>query len=479
MIDPNNKEDRKKLKLQAEIEKRKKDILVQKATRELLNDVKQTAVEKYSDDAVQLNSILTEIETAEDENRQYAKEYLKTTDGEIENAAYNQVSEAAKEKYAISLKNRGVTDEEVHDKAAFGSKGAAKLKASTKKAVKAEPKTEKKPAKASKSKEKPETPVEEKNEGNAYDRMYKETPAEDPVYDEFDPNSIPNNVQYDIIPLPSNGECYASKKGRIPVAYLTAADENIMSSPNIIRDGKVAELVLKRKILDKSVRVEDLCDGDIEAIILWLRMTSFGPKIVVNTLNPDTRKSYETEIDLRELKYKEFNLKGDENGNFDYTTESGTEFKFRFLNRFDIGRILERSKGTTVAIEKENSEYCIRYLRNFLLAYTEREDFPEDEFDVISDAVESVKTEGRDVVSSVLTDTVVEQTVSVDGNTDRDYIKSFVENMKIGEFKAYRKYMLENEPGVDTRITVEMPESDGGGSFDSFLTIRDSFLFSD
>lgn len=479
MIDPNNKEERKKLKLQAEIEKRKKDILVQKATRELLNDVKQTAVEKYSDDAVQLNSILTEIETAEDENKQYAKEYLKTTDSEIDNATYNEVSEAAKEKYAISLKNRGVTDEEVHDKSSFGSKKPSKIKASAKSNKKVTSSSTKKTAKASKKEDKVEKPVFEQDEPVSLEQMYVETLVKDPVYDDFDPNSIPNNVQYDIIPLPSNGECYPSKKGRIPVAYLTAADENIMSSPNIIRDGKVAELVLKRKILDKSIKVEDLCDGDIEAIILWLRMTSFGPKIVVNTINPDTRKSYETEIDLSELKYKEFNLKGDENGNFDYTTESGTKFKFKFLNRFDIGKILERSKGTTVAIEKENSEYCIRYLRNFLLAYTDSEDFPEEEFDVISGAVESVETNGRDVVSSVLTDTVIEQTVSVNGNTDRAYIKSFVENMKIGEFKAYRKYMLENEPGVDTRITVNMPESDGGGSYDSFLTIRDSFLFSD
>ena len=40
-----------------------------------------------------------------------------------------------------------------------------------------------------------------------------------------------NSEAYDIIPLPSNGECYASKIGRLPVAYLTAYDENLITSP--------------------------------------------------------------------------------------------------------------------------------------------------------------------------------------------------------------------------------------------------------
>lgn len=483
MIDPNNKEERKKLELQAEMEKRKKDILTQKATRELLQDMKKTAVEMHNDDPVTLNSLLKDIEAAESENMQYAKEKLKTTESEMDNAVYNEPTEHAKKKYEISLKNRGVTDEEVHDKANFGEKGKTTKVKVGKKTAKTNEKKEKKQKKvkeiAVEKEEKPQNVETDKCGIDTWEHLYKDDLTTGGSYDDFDPNSIPANVQYDIIPLPSNGECYPSKKNRVPVAYLTAADENIMSSPNIIRDGKVIELVLKRKILDKSIKVEDLCDGDIEAIVLWLRMTSFGPNLKLNTIDPNTRKEYETEVDLRDLKYKEFNLKGDENGLFDYVTDSGNVFKFKFLNRFAVTNILERSKGTTVAIEKENSEYCLRYIRNFLSLYGEADEFPEDELDTIGEAISDVDSSGKNIVSTVLTDTVVEHTVSVNGNTDRSYVKSFIENMKIGEFKAYRKYILDNEPGVDTTITVDIPESDGGGSFESFLRIRDSFLFSD
>lgn len=85
-----------------------------------------------------------------------------------------------------------------------------------------------------------------------------------------------NSEAYDIIPLPSNGECYASKIGRLPVAYLTAYDENLITSPNLYRDGLVIDLLLKNKIKDKTIDIDNLVSGDVDAIVLFLRATSYG-----------------------------------------------------------------------------------------------------------------------------------------------------------------------------------------------------------
>lgn len=474
-MDPNNPEDRKKLQLQAEIEKRKKDILVQKATRELIDDVKKFSVEKYSDDPVTLNSVLTELDNATSENEQYAREHLKTTENEIKNSTYNTVSKEALEKYEIRLKNRGITDEDVHDRTFNGEKKSVKSKAG-KKSVKTVKKDDKKTLEKVSV---PKKDIVDNNVFNESKNLVDDFVKKENVYEDFDPNTIPANVQYDIIPLPSNGECYPSKKNRIPVAYLTAADENIMASPNIARDGKIIELILKRKILDKTIKVEDLCDGDIEAIVLWLRMTSFGPKATINTRNPDNGNVYETEVDLSQFKYKDFNLKGDENGLFDYITDSGTHFKFRFLNRFAMSRILEASKGVTTALEKQNSFYCLEYITRVLSLYGKVSEFPADELRKINECIYEIDTDAKDVFSTVLTDTIAENTISINGNTDRDFIKSFIENMNLSEFKKYRAFISENEPGVDTSITVDIPESDGGGSFETFLRIKDTFLVAD
>ncbi len=58
------------------------------------------------------------------------------------------------------------------------------------------------------------------------------TPSETVISNETTFNNIDSNAQYDVIQLPSNGQCYRSKVDRVPVAYLTAYDENIITSPN-------------------------------------------------------------------------------------------------------------------------------------------------------------------------------------------------------------------------------------------------------
>ena len=43
---------------------------------------------------------------------------------------------------------------------------------------------------------------------------------------------ITPNIPYDIVELPSQGVFYNNKKKTLKVAYLTAADENILTSPS-------------------------------------------------------------------------------------------------------------------------------------------------------------------------------------------------------------------------------------------------------
>ena len=58
----------------------------------------------------------------------------------------------------------------------------------------------------------------------------------------------------------------------------------------------------------------------------------------------------------------------------------------------------------------------------------------------------------------------------------RKYIEDYVYKMNVRDSSALRKYISENEPGIDFNITVERPESLGGGSIRMFLTL-DQFIF--
>src|SRR5574344_1091271 len=139
---------------------------------------------------------------------------------------------------------------------------------------------------------------------------------------------------YDVIPIPSKGQCYKSKTDRLTVSYLTAYDENIITSPNLYRDGIVIDILLKNKILDKNINTDELVSGDADAVTLWLRATSYGTDFPISVSDPETGKLIETSVDLSSIKMKDFKLKSDENGLFDYTLpHSKQKIKFKYLTR--------------------------------------------------------------------------------------------------------------------------------------------------
>ena len=311
----------------------------------------------------------------------------------------------------------------------------------------------------------------------------KKKKVENIKYD-FDFSNIPNWVQYDILPLPSNGMCYPVTSplrcGRIPVAYLTAADENIIASPNVYRDGKLLDIILERKILDKRINVNDLSSGDRDAIILWLRATSYGEDFPISTTNPKTGKRYNVTIKLSQFGYNDFDLESDENGLFTYTTSNGDEIKFKFFTNEDeeeLKNIITSQVTDTNKIDVlKNLNYITETLNRIEFSDEEKSMLVED-IDEIKDIVGTDISEvDEDVYPSTITEQMIMHTVSVNGNSDREFIKNYVENMRAKEAMDYRNYFINNKPGVDFNFDVNIPESDGGGSFVSFLRIDDTIF---
>ena len=85
---------------------------------------------------------------------------------------------------------------------------------------------------------------------------------------------IDPTIAYDVIELPSRGIHYANKKKSVKVAYLTASDENILSSPSLVSTNGVITELLKRKVLDKDLSVDEIVEEDRQAILIFLRNTN-------------------------------------------------------------------------------------------------------------------------------------------------------------------------------------------------------------
>jgi hypothetical protein len=100
--------------------------------------------------------------------------------------------------------------------------------------------------------------------------------------------TIDPTISYDVVELPSKGIYYSNKKKSVRVAYLTASDENILSAQNLLKTNTVVEELLKRKVLDKDLPIEELVDEDRNAILIFLRNTAFGPEYTFYLRDPKT-----------------------------------------------------------------------------------------------------------------------------------------------------------------------------------------------
>jgi hypothetical protein len=236
----------------------------------------------------------------------------------------------------------------------------------------------------------------------------------------------------DVITLPSGGLYYANKKKELKVAYLTAADENILTSPNLIQSGRVLEVLLEKKILDRDIKPGQLLSGDRNAILFFLRSTGYGSDYKVPLKDPKTNQIFDYTFNLDNIPKKEVESEPDSQGLISF--------------------MLPQTKKT--------------------VKYTY---LTQDEEDAIHKADEKRrKALGKEAVSEIMTKRLSAQVREIDGVTDKGQIETFINNMPVRDAMKLRKHIEENEPGLDLEFEVEAPS---GETFRTELPITPGFLW--
>jgi len=221
-------------------------------------------------------------------------------------------------------------------------------------------------------------------------------------------------IAYDVVELPSRGIHYQNKKKSLKVAYLTAADENVLSAQNLIATNGVVDELLRRKILDRDIQIEDIVEEDRQAVLIFLRNTAFGPEYKLRLIDPQTEKEFTVSVDMSELKFKDFNLESDANGEYSYFMEkSQVQITFKFL---------------TPKQEKELDELK--------------------------------KSWNGQGVAPIITKQLEMMIKSVAGNKDMMNIHNFVERLPIKDSQDFRKFVKENKPGLELTKTVKTPSGE-------------------
>tara|TARA_R110000824_G_scaffold208623_3_gene394454 strand:- start:811 stop:1554 length:744 start_codon:yes stop_codon:yes gene_type:complete len=117
-----------------------------------------------------------------------------------------------------------------------------------------------------------------------------------------------NKFSSEIIDLPSGGKLYPKDhpcaEGKLEIKYMTAKEEDILTSQNLIRKGVVVDMLLDSLILTQGVKTEDLILGDKNAVMVAARVLAYGPEYSCEITNPKSGEAFTHIFNLADCPFK-------------------------------------------------------------------------------------------------------------------------------------------------------------------------------
>lgn len=163
-----------------------------------------------------------------------------------------------------------------------------------------------------------------------------QTPTQEPQESKF-----PSEV----IDLPSGGKIYGKESplygGKIEVKYMTAKEEDILTSANLIKKGAVLEKLMDSLIMTPGVATKDLILGDKNAIMVAIRVLAYGPEYECEIESPTTGNKIKHTFNLADCPFKELPKDVNYNANsFEFKLPiSKTKVKFKLISGVEDEKI--------------------------------------------------------------------------------------------------------------------------------------------
>ncbi len=220
-----------------------------------------------------------------------------------------------------------------------------------------------------------------------------------------------NDFPTEVIDLPSQGHFYPENSplasGRVELKYMTAREEDILTSQNLIKKGIVLDELLKALIVTPGVQLDDVLICDKNAIFVAARRLAYGDKYNGKITCPKCGEENEVNIDLSDVKPKEYAFtshpKGENRFSFELPVSKKTVV-YKLLTHKDEQAIDQELKGYQKLSKVSSPEMTTR------LKY---------------------------------------MIVSVDGKEERSAVFKAVDNMLAKDSMALRKHVKENTPDLD------------------------------
>jgi hypothetical protein len=225
----------------------------------------------------------------------------------------------------------------------------------------------------------------------------------------------------EVISLPSEGKAYPEghplSNGTVEIKLMTAREEDILSSQNLIKKGIVLEKLFESVMIDPKL-ADEMLVGDKNAVLIVSRMLAYGPEYVVEMTDPYSGLKQKQSIDLSELKPKEIDYSQlNPQNRYTFTTPSGRVIEFKLLTHKD---------------EKD-----------------------------ITAEIQAMQRLTKSETSLDLTTRLKKMITGIDGNTDRGTINRYVDTQMLArDTKAFRDNLRKISPDLDLKFNF-VSESTG------------------
>ena len=226
------------------------------------------------------------------------------------------------------------------------------------------------------------------------------------------------SVPVESVPLPSRGVIYSPESPvfgmeTLDIKAMTAREEDILTSRAYIKNGTVITELIKSCLIDKRIDVDELIAGDRVALMVALRITGYGADYDVECECPKCAAKSKQSFNLSDLRIKRLEIEPISQGSnlFEVVLPvSKKSVKVKFLNGYD---------------EKELNTLMTRKQKLGLQT------------------------------DSLITDKLNFSITSVDNITDKNKITQFINNMPARDSLVLRRFLENNEPGIDMTVTMK------------------------
>jgi len=225
----------------------------------------------------------------------------------------------------------------------------------------------------------------------------------------------------EVIELPSGGLIYSKdnplSSGKVEMKYMTAKEEDILTTQSYIKDGSVLDRLFQSLIIGNGegipIKYVDLVTGDKNAIMIAARILGYGKDYEIEITDPFSEKKQKEVIDLTQFENKEYD---------------GSNQLELHRNEFEFTLPTSGRKLTFMAMT-ESKERKVKH-----------------DLETINKANRKMK----DLTSRELTTRLKTMILSVDGDSEQKTINHFVDNELFAvDSKALRGYINQVVPDVD------------------------------